>query len=199
MLALDASQIALFSSKIAGVVWLLELDFSDAVKRFTTFNVDLVSGGYTYIAAGNVATVSDIREAEDTDAQKMTISLSVANGALLASALGNVEGYRGREARVYLLPLDEQYRPVGPARLRFAGEMEPVKISRSKPGFEGGPVGGKIDLPVTRAGLSRARKAEGLRVSDEQQQAEYPGDRAFEFIRPLIEKPTMWLSKRFQQ
>jgi hypothetical protein len=199
MLALDAAQAALFSSKIVGVVWLVELDFSEATHRFTTFNVDVQVAGMTYVAAGNVATVSDIREAEDTDAQKMTISLSVANAAMLASALGNVEGYRGREARVYLLPLDENYRPVGSPRLRFAGEMEPVKISRSKPGFEGGPVGGKIDLPITRTGMSRARKADGLRLSDEQQQAEFPGDVGLEYIRSLIEKPTLWLSKRFQQ
>ena len=74
-----------------------------------------------------------------------------------------------------------------------------MKISRSKPGFEGGSVGGKIDMPITRTGMSRARKAEGLRLSNEQQLAEYAGDVGLQYIRTLIEKPALWLSKRFQQ
>jgi hypothetical protein len=199
MIALDAAQLAQISGPVAGVVWLIELDFVDQTHRFSTFNVPLTVSGNTYQALGNLAAVSDLQESLDTDTQTVTLSLDVVNQGMLASVMGNVEGYRGRQARVLLLLLDEQFRPVGPARLRFSGEMEPIKVSRDSPGLGGGSVSGRIELPVSRAGLSRARNADGLRLTDEQQRSTYPADKGLEYVRKLIEQPSTWLTKRFQQ
>ena len=200
MMTLDAGQIALLESDAVGVVYLIELEFFPGTLFLTTFNVDLqISGHGDYTAAGTLLSVGEIKESQDTDTQTLPITLSVADSAVLALALGNVENYRGKKARIYLQPMEGNYRPVGEPRLRFAGEMEPVKISRDTQPEEGGPVGGTIELPVSRAGMSRARNADGLRCTDEQQQAEYPGDLGLQYVRALIEKPSQWLSKRFQE
>ena len=199
MLAMDSAQLALLASDAAGVVYLVELDFDSGTYRFTTFNMPLTIAGNTYVATGSLGSVGDIKESQETDAQTLSLSLSIADQAVLAATLGNVEGYRGRPARIYLQLLDAQFRPVGAPKLRFAGEMEPVKVSRDSQPEEGGPVGGKIELPISRAGMSRARNADGLRLTHEQQQVEYPGDRGLEYVRALIERPAQWLSKRFQQ
>lgn len=204
MITLDASQLALIASDAVGLVYLVELDFSAGTYRFTSFNqaltVDTGAGANTYTATGALGSVGDIKESQDTDAQTLAITLSVADSAILASALGNVEGYRGRKARIYLQLMHPQtLTPIGPPRLRFTGEMEPVKITRDKPGEGGGPVGGSIELPITRSGMSRARNADGLRLTNEQQLAEYSGDVGLEYVRALIEKPSLWLSKRFQE
>jgi len=199
MLTVDAGQLALFAGDAAGVVYLVELDFTAATYYFTTFNVPLVISGHTYLATGTLASVGDIKESQDTDAQTLSINLNVADSAVLAASLGNVEGYRGKKARIYLQPLDAAFRPVGIPRLRFTGEMEPVKIKRDAQPEQGGAVGGTIELPISRAGMSRARNADGLRLTDEQQQAEYPGDVGLQYVRTLIEKPSQWLSKRFQE
>lgn len=198
MLAMDSAQLALLASDAVGVVFLVELDFADSTHRFTTFNLPLTVGGNTYVATGALGSVGDIKESQETDAQTLVLSLSVADQSVLASTLGNVESYRGRMARVYLQLLDAQYRPVGAPKLRFAGEMEPVKVSRDAPDANGA-AGGRIELPVSRSGMSRARNGEGLRLTHEQQQAEFPGDRGLEYVRVLIERPAQWLSKRFQQ
>lgn len=199
MLAMDSAQLALLAADAVGVIFLAELDFSSGIYCFSTHNVTLTIEGKTYTATGDLATVGDIKESQETDSQTLVLGLSIANQALLAAALGNVEGYRGRQARIYLQLLDAQYRPVGSPKLRFAGEMEPVKVSRESQPEEGGPVGGRIELPISRSGMSRARNAEGLRLTDEQQKAEFPGDRGLEYVRPLIERPAQWLSKRFQE
>lgn len=199
MLALSAQELSLLSSAVAGAVWLIELDFVGQTHRFSTFNVLLNVGGHDYIPLGNRAAVGELNESQDTDTQTLTLSLDVVDQGMLAATMGNVEAYRGRQARVSLLLLDEAFRPVGTGRLRFAGEMEPVKIARESPGLEGGPVTGRIELPVSRAGMSRARNAEGLRLTDEQQRSAYPGDRGLEYVRKLIEQPSTWLSKRFQE
>lgn len=199
MLALSAQELAQISGPVAGVVWLIELDFVGQTHRFSTFNVPLTVGSFTYIPLGNHAAVSDLQESQDTDTQVVTLSLDVVDQGMLAATMGAVEAYRGRQARVLLLLLDEQFLPVGPARLRFAGEMEPVKVNRQSPGIEGGSVAGRIELPVSRAGLSRARNADGLRLTDEQQRSVYPGDKGLEYVRKLIEQPSTWLSKKFQE
>lgn len=199
MLAMDSAQLSLLASDAVGVVYLVQLDFDAGTFYFTTFNSPLVISGITYTATGALGSVGDIKESQETDSQTLTLSLSIADQALLAASLGSVEGYRGRQARIYLQLLDAQYRPVGVPKLRFAGEMEPVKVQRDQQPDEGGPVGGRIELPISRAGMSRARNADGLRLTHEQQQVEFPGDRGLEYVRSLIERPAQWLSKRFQQ
>ncbi|MCZ8074635.1 MAG: hypothetical protein O9341_10940 [Paucibacter sp.] len=199
MLALSAPELAQIASGVAGVVWLVELDFVSTTYRFSTMNVPLDVGGNTYTPLGSYAAVGELNESQDTDTQTLTLSLDVVNQGMLAAAMGNVESYRGRQARVLLLLIDAQYRPVGSGRLRFAGEMEPVKVQRESPGADGGAVIGRIELPISRTGLSRARNAVGLRLTDEQQRNTYINDKGLEYVRALIERPTTWLSKRFQE
>lgn len=199
MMDLTAEQQVLFGAGAVGVVLLIELEFSDGLKCFTSFNAPLTVDGKEYLHAGDLVKVGEIKHSLDTDMQSTEITLSVANQAVLAMAIGNVEGYRGRAARVKLQPLDHQFRLVGPAREYFSGEMEPVEIERSSPGATGGDVGGTLRLPITRSGLSRARTQDPLRLTDAQQKADYPGDRGLEFLRDLIDKPATWVSKRFQE
>jgi hypothetical protein len=37
------------------------------------------------------------------------------------------------------------------------------------------------------------------RVSDKQQQREFAGDLGYQYLEDMIGKPTVWLSKKFQQ
>lgn len=195
----DPAQTNLLAARALGVVWLLQLEFSDFTYRFSSFNRDLVAGGFGWIGLGKLLSVGDLRESTDPSTQTIPVRLSVADQSLLALALGNVEAYRGRPARLYLALLNEHYQVVGPPRLRSVLEMQPVKIDRESPGPEGGTVGGSIELPLSAPGMARARNAEGQRLSYEQHWFENPGDRFLEFVLGLIKQPTPWLSKRFQQ
>ena len=56
-----------------------------------------------------------------------------------------------------------------------------------------------IKLTCAKAGLARSRNRDGLRMTNEQQQAQYPGDTFFSYVRSLIEQPSVWLTKRFQE
>lgn len=199
MMDLDAQQQALFASNAAGLIHLIELDFAQGTQYVTSFNLALQIGAVLYRPAGSLVQVGAIKHTLETDTQSTEISLSVAEKSLLAMALGNVEQYRGRQARILLQPMDEKFRLVGAPREYFSGEMEPVQIDRTSPGPDGGDVTGAIKLPVTRAGLSRARNQDPLRLTDAQQKADYPGDRGLEGQRELIDKPALWISKRFQE
>jgi hypothetical protein len=176
---------------------LIDLQFDSGMLRVTTAPVDIAAFGLTYTGLGSVISVSALSESEDANAEQLVISLSVVNQAMLAAVLGNVSNYRGRPVRLRLQLMDENYAPTGDSVLRWSGYMQPVRIARER--GDSGPVGGRIELPCSRAGMSRARNYAGLRHTHAQQQQRYAGDRGLEYMQGLIEAPALWLSKRFQE
>lgn len=198
-LSLDGTASARLVAAVRGAHWLVDLDFTTGTIRYTTSPVSIVYAGITYLGFGNLAEVSGVGESEDPNASRVTLGFTAVNSAMIAAGLGNVEAYRGRAVRLYLQLLDETFQPAGAPRQRWAGRMEPVRITRKRAGVAGGSGSGRIEIPCSRAGMARARNALGLRLSDSQQQLAYAGDKGYEYIQTLIEKPTLWLSKRFQE
>lgn len=182
-----------------GVAWLVELEFLAATVYYTTAPVQVDTAGHSYLALGNFAEVGNLQESADTAADKLAFSLAITDSALLAAAMGDPATYRGRPARLYLQLFDEQFQPAGARVLRWQGYMDRLNISRRPAGPEGGAGGGRIEMQCSRAGMARARRAEGLRLTDQQQQSRYPGDTGLRYVRTLIEQPSLWLSKKFQE
>lgn len=185
---------------VAGVALLAQLDFTAGTQYITTAAQTITTGGNTYTGLGSLVSVGNFNEAVDSSAEKITLSLSVANAAMLALALGNVEGYRGRAVRLYLQLYDEQFVAVASPVQRWSGVMDRVQITRKPAGPDNaGSDGGSVELQCSRSGMARARNYQGLRLTHQQQQLRFPGDTGLQYVRTLIEQPTQWLSKRFQQ
>lgn len=182
-----------------GAHWLLAMDFASGMQRLTTWPLTVTIGGHAYTGLGNLIEVGAVSESEDSSAEKLTISLSVVNSSMLALAMGNVEAYRGRRVSLALQLFGDNFQPIGAPVPRWAGYMNPVEISRTSSPMAGGPSTGRITLPCTRAGMARARNYAGRRLTHAQQSADYPGDRALEGLQKLIEQPTLWLSRKFQE
>lgn len=200
MITVNAATTARLAT-VAGVCYLIELDFAGGTLRYTTYGMSITattSVTATFEGVGTALAIGQIKESEDVGTEKVTISLSLANTAVLAAALGAIETYRGRRVRIYLQLLDEQHQTVGSPVLRFSGFMEPVQVAVENDSQTGQRTG-RVDLPCSRAGMARARHYQGLRLSDEQQRATYSADRGFEYIRKLIETPPPWLTIAFQR
>ena len=199
-ISLDSLATAALISRARGAHWLVELDFaSEGTLAFTTNAVDIPARGRSYLGMGALAEVSVIGESENASAQKATLSFPLVNPAMLAAVIGNVENYRGRQARLYLQLIDATFQPVGAPCARFTGYMEPVRVTRKRQSPEGGGFTGRVEMQLSRAGMARARNIQGLRLSDAQHQLQHPGDKFYEYMTGLIEKPALWLSKRFQE
>lgn len=198
-LTTDTAAASAIAAPARGAHWLIDLDFASGMLRLTTWPLTVTIAGQEYIGLGQLLEVGGVSESEDASADKLTISLSVVNSAMLAQTLGNIEGYRGRRARLALQMFGADFQPAGSPIPRWTGYMNPVEVPRTPSPKEGGPSTGRINLPCTRAGIARARNYEGRRLTHAQQQADYPGDRALEGLQLLIEQPTLWLSKRFQE
>lgn len=186
-------------SRVRGAQWLVDLAFGTGTLYWTTNAIDIDSAGHTYRGLGQLLTVSQISMSEDSSTEQVTLSLPVANQAGLAATIGNLDNYRGRRVKLYLQLFGADFQPVGDRVACWSGFMQPVKVARTKAPEGGGPVAGRMELPCTRAGMARARKYEGLRLTHAQQQLEHPGDRGLEYVQSLIEQPAVWLSKRFQE
>ena len=197
-ITLDGPATAALTASARGAQWLVEADFTTGTVYYTTNAVSLTVGGHTYTGLGNMADVTGVTESEDTSVQKITLGFSVANPAILAATLGNVERYRWRPVRLYLQLIDTTYQPVGAPVLRFSGYMEPIKVTRQAAPPEGGPRTARLEMPCSKAGMSRARKAQGLRLTHAQQIARFPGDLGLQYMQELVEKPAVWLSRAFQ-
>jgi hypothetical protein len=196
-LALDATATARIAAAVRGVAWLVELQFTSGTLRYTTAPVDVVAGGYTY-TGGKTVDISALAESENANAERLTLGF-VVDLAVLAATLGNVEAYRGRPAALWLQLFDEQFQPAGAPVKRWAGVMDRVQVTRQRSDAAGGPSTGRIELQCVRAGLARARNAQGLRLSHAQQLQRFAGDNGLQYVQTLIEQPSLWLSKRFQQ
>ena len=198
-LALDGTASARIAATVRGVAWLVELQFSSGPVYYTTAPMAVVALGHTFLGLGDLAGVSDVGESENTGAEQLALAFRLVNPALLAATLGNVEGYRGRTARLWLQLFDEAFQPAGAPVLRWSGVMDKVQVSRSPAPQGGGAGSGHIELQCSRSGMARARNVEGLRLSHAQQQQRFPSDLGLQYVQTLIEQPALWLSKRFQR
>lgn len=197
---LDSASTARINSQARGAALLIEMDFGSGTQRFTSSPMSLTVGGNFYLGLSNVSSVSTINESETNSAEKLTLSFSVVNQAMLAMTLSGVENYRGKQVRVYLQLMTPQFQPDGAPIRRWSGYMDRVAVTRTRSNADaGGNSEGKIEMSCARAGMYRARNYQGRRLTNTQQQQLYPGDRGLEFLQSLIETPALWLSKAFQK
>lgn len=181
-----------------GVAMLLRLGFGSGDLRLTSWPASITSGGNTYQALGSLLQIDGLSHVADTGTEQLTISLA-ASQDMLAATLGNVENYRGHTMALYLqLMSHATLAPVGTPVLIWSGYMDTISTD-DRVDAEGLGLTSVIKLTCAKAGLARSRNRDGLRMTNEQQQAQYPGDTFFSYVRSLIEQPSVWLTKRFQE
>lgn len=204
MITIDTAAADILASPAAGEAYLIDLYFADGTYRLTTWTVDLArltpeGVTATYTALGPQLAISQISASEDAGPGQVTLSIPLAPG-MVSATLGSVESYRGRRARIrYQVMHPETLQPIGAPVPLYVGEMQPVKVPRTSPSSVGGSVGGRIEMQLTRAGTSNARRKDGARLTDAQQQQRHPGDRGLEYVQALVRGETPWLTVAFQR
>lgn len=200
MLTLDATAQTQSQAGVAGLQYLVELFFSSGTLRYTTWSSPVAFSGNTYTGLGDLVSVSDIKESLDQGADKLELGFSIVNTAILALMIGPATVYRNLRVNVYGQFMGGTFQPAGAAKLRFSGYMDAPRVERESPGEDNGYMLGRIILPCWRAGQARMRNASGLRRTHAQQmQRTANADTGLRYTQQLIEQPSLWLSRRFQQ
>ncbi|MBL3601305.1 MAG: hypothetical protein JMN25_15810 [gamma proteobacterium endosymbiont of Lamellibrachia anaximandri] len=159
----------------------VEMEFGSGVLRLHSGAGNIVWNGQTWVGAGALGEISAIQESDELQSMDLQLALSGISPALMATAMS--EEYHNRPARLWLAILDSHYQiqgdPIGP----FVGTMDTMD----------GELGeeGKIVVTVKNR-LADWERPRARRYTNEDQQAEFPGDLGMEFVSQMVEIELIW-------
>jgi hypothetical protein len=162
---------------VAAPVILVDLDFASGPFRAWTGLGPLDWAGMTFEGVGSLGAVGEIEETTEIRAVRLTLTLSPVLQEVVDIALAE-RSFRLRTTRLWGGLLDDQGAFVADPFPLWAGLMDTMEV---------------VDGAESRVSLScesrlvDLERAEVRRYTDADQQAEYPGDRFFEFVPALQE------------
>ena len=182
-MARDIASLTLAAGK-AGVVRpivLARLDFAAGPVRATSAPFDVTHNDEVYTGVGHLGALSAVPEGAELQGYAVQLTLSGVPVEMISLAL--LDAYQGRDARLYVGLLDEQHLLIGTPLLIYRGRMDTLDIE----------MGSTATLTLTvQSRLSDWERPRLLRYTNEQQQADWPGDKGFEFIAQMAEKTIYW-------
>lgn len=163
-------------------VRLVEAQFTGGWLRLWT-GVGIVAwNGENWTGAGNLLGISEISEHSDIRASGITLSLSGLNTSIISLALAQAR--QGLPCRVHEGFLDGSGQIIADPVLSFEGRLDVPEIDDSA---ETCTV--SISYESRLIDLERARER---RITHEDQQIDYPGDRGREYVAALQDKVVIW-------
>jgi hypothetical protein len=175
--------------------WFLEMQYLSGTVRVCNYGQTYNWGGFDWIGLGSFGNISPIDESAGVMSSAMLFTLNIAQTETLALAVGGVEQYRGRPAKLYFCPLNENGMLIDTPQICWRGNMDTVSV-----GIDGDA--GQIVLKCETSAFTLKRRT-ALRLNDAQQnqrmqQQGLPPDTGFQFLNSLISQPQLWLSRKFQ-
>lgn len=172
---LSVQAAAAATAPVVAPVILCELDFATGTFRVWSGLGTLNWAGRSFEGIGDIGAMGEVEETVELRAVRLTLALSPVPQEVIDIALSE-RSYRLRPARLWLALLDEDGAFVADPFPLWAGIMDTMEV-----------VDG-AEPRVTLACESRLvdlERAEVRRYTDADQQAEFPGDRFFEFVPAL--------------
>jgi hypothetical protein len=192
MTILSTAQQAEVEKPVTRVVYFAEFHFESGTQYLSSLVGTYTWGGHDWIGLGAAGGISAVEEADSVDAKSLEFTLNIAVQSYLALAIGAVEEYRGRIAKLYMCPLDENFTLVGTPVVCWTGIMDTMSAGVDKDGS------GQIVLKCETAAYGLKRQP-ALRMTPEQQKQRHPNDTGFDYLSDIINKPQTWLSIKFQR
>ena len=165
------------TARTAAPVVLVELDFASGPFRAWTGLGPLHWAGMVFEGVGSLGAVGEIEETTEIRAVRLTLALSPVPQEVVDIALAE-RSFRLRTARLWGGLLDAEGAFVADPFPLWAGLMDTMEVvDGAEP---------RVSL-TCESRLVDLERAEVRRYTDADQQAEYPGDRFFEFVPALQE------------
>lgn len=184
---IDSAVATAARAEVVRPVALVSMAFDTGTTRATsapydiTIDADGDGTAETFLGVGNLGRVGAVQETSELRATNVELELSGIPSELLSLALA--EHYQGRTARLWVLLVDEDHAPVGPACLVMRGRMDTMVIERGETATI------RLNVESQLVDLERPR---ALRWTDADQQNLFTGDRGFSFVSQAVEKKLAW-------
>ena len=183
---IPAGIVTALESPIFKPLFLVEIEF-DTVLRFSSAYGAITVAGVEYIGAANLGNITSAKENSDLDPNELKITLAGISDAAL-EAVGN-SNYMNRAVAVRVAMFDDDGSIIDDAVMNyFIGKTDNVNFQYGK----------QSSIVVT----ARDRLADWARPKIERnmnsdQQADYPGDKGFEFVGQVADKKIIWPKGEF--
>lgn len=163
----------------------IEALFDSGPLRLTLAPWHLTFGGNTFIAAGPLLSIKEVRESTGS-VEGLEFSLTGLDPAVLTIA--TQEPYRGRIVRLMKGIFNVSNNTlVAPPRTWFPGRLKSMLITETNRVCTISVVAEHFEAALGRAAP--------LRLNDSDQQRLYPGDRGCEWVEAMTEKNIVWPSR----
>jgi len=178
----DAANAAAMLELTVRGIYFVRLCFDSGDAAWHSGFGSIVFDGVTYLGAGNLSTISTVKEEPGVKASGVSVGLSGIKEEIVAAML--LEPYINRKAYIHFIPLDEGDQPVSATpTLLFKGTINDISGNQgSSPGFS-------VELKSRFADWERSIK---ILYTDVEQQQLHPGDRGMEYIAQLSQKKIVW-------
>ncbi len=186
----STAQQAEYEKPVCRVAYFIELQFAGGTSYICNANMNYTWNSIEWIGLGAIGKISPVEESEAGGSSAMVFSLNAVNASLLALAIGSDSTYRGRPAKMYVCPLNEQFQLIDTPEICWRGNMDTMSVS-----VEGEE--GQLVLKCETSSYSLKRRST-LRINAAQQKQKVPSDTGFDFLNSLMAQPAKWLSVRFQ-
>jgi len=172
---LSPSAKAILETGRVHLAFFAELEFRSGTERYWSGIGSISWDGSTWTGTGHLGGVGAMESSEDFRANGLSLSISGLPGAAFADfdAL-TASDYKGRRARFVIAIMDEKFQTVVQAIQRhfFIDTLDYALDPEV-----GGIITAGLENETRRASRSRVR-----RYTPQDQEKEFPGDRAFEFV-----------------
>lgn len=159
-----------------------EGEFASGTLRLWSGVGSISWSGNNWVGAGNLLSVSEIDETTEIRAAGTTVSLSGLNPSIISAALGQAR--QGLPGRVWIGALAADGSIIADPFMAFEGRLDVPEISRSADACTV-----SISYESRLIDLERPRER---RITHEDQQIDYPGDRGREYVASLQDKVVIW-------
>lgn len=161
---------------------LISIEFASGTVYLTDAPINLIYGGNTYIGAGEIINIEFPEEENSLSANGLSLTFTGCDAAIVAIAM--TEHVQGRSISVRLAAFDYASRQIIDAYTEWTGRVDQMICQES---------GDSASILLTAenrlADWSRPRLR---RYTDADQQAEYPGDKGFEYVAQMVDQEIVW-------
>ena len=163
-------------------ILLVEALFDSGATRMWSGYGTLTWGGYEWLGAGHLLSISEMTETQELRATGATIGLSGIPSDLLALALA--EPYQGRLVKIYIGAMDSAGAVIADPYQIFAGRCDTVEISE---GSDTSTITVSVESRLIDLERARARRYEHI-----DQQIDYPDDKGLEYVSSIQDMEITW-------
>lgn len=163
-----------------------ELQFASGTSYVCTRDRDILWNGQTWLGKGRVGAIEPVEEGDQLQARSIALTLAAIPAAVLATALDPAE-YKNRPCKLWLGLIDTSALT---EHLIIADPVGPFLYRMDSLDFELGE-----QASVGLSAHSRLEDWQRPRVrlyNNDDQQAEHPGDKFFEYTEQMVNAEFIW-------